>query len=57
MNLSSMIIGVLLVLIFSALMAGLLAPKAQLIRMGGSSWFLVGQNVERTGSFYVVSAS
>ncbi|UOP11281.1 hypothetical protein [Pseudomonas palleroniana] len=57
MNLSSMIIGALLVLIFSALMVGLLAPKAQLIRMGGSSWFLVGQNVERTGSFYVVSAS
>ncbi|WP_248732128.1 hypothetical protein [Pseudomonas sp. MWU13-2517] len=57
MNLSSMITGALLVLIFFALMAGIPAPKAQLMRIGGNSWFLVGQNVERTGSFHVANAS
>ncbi len=57
MNLPSIVTGVLLALIFAALMVGILTPNAQLIRLGGSSKFLIGQNVERTGSHYVTSAS
>jgi len=56
MNLSSMIKGILLALIFLGLMAGILPSGAQLMRMGGSSWFLVGQSVERAGPYYVASA-
>ncbi len=57
MNLSSMITGVLLALIFLTLMVDILPSNAQLVRLGGNSWFLVGQNVERTGSYYVASPS
>ena len=56
MNLSSMIKGALLALIFLALLVGFLPPDAQRGRMGGSGWFPIGQNAERTGSSYVASA-
>lgn len=57
MNLPSMVKGALLALIFLALMVAILPPQTQRIRLGGSSWFLVGQNVELTGSCYVASTS
>jgi hypothetical protein len=57
MNLPSMIKGALLALIFLALMVAILPPQTQRIRLGGSSWFLVGQNVEQTGPCYVTRAS
>lgn len=57
MNLPSMIKGALLALIFLALMVAIMPPQAQRTRLGGSSWFLVGQNVEQTGSYYVTRTS
>ncbi|CAH0206977.1 MULTISPECIES: hypothetical protein [Pseudomonas] len=57
MNLYSMIKGVLLAVIFLALMVGILPQQTQLVRMGGSGWFLIGQNVEQTGSCHVTRAS
>lgn len=57
MNLPSLIKGVLLALIVLALLVGFLPPQAQRVRMGGSSWFPVGQNVECTGACYVTRAS
>ena len=57
MNLSSMIKGALLALIFLTLLVGFLPPYVQRARMGGSGWFPIGQNAERTGSGYVASAS
>jgi len=57
MILYSMINGVLLAVIFLALMVGILPQQTQLIRMGGNGWFLVGQNVEQTGSCDVARAS
>ncbi|AZE56449.1 hypothetical protein C4K03_4310 [Pseudomonas synxantha] len=56
MNLSSMIKGVLLALIFFTLLVGCLPPQAQRVRMGGSSWFPIGQYVECTGACYVTRA-
>ena len=57
MNLYSMIKGVLLAVIFLALMVGILPQQTQLVRMGGSGWFLIGQNVEQTGACHVTRAS
>lgn len=57
MNLYSMIKGVLLAVIFLALMVGILPQKTQLVRMGGNGWFLLGQNLEQTGSCHVARAS
>lgn len=57
MNLYSMIKGVLLAVIFLALMVGILPQQTQLVRMGGYGWFIVGQTVERTGSYHVARAS
>ena len=57
MNLPSMVKGALLALIFLALMVAILPPQAQRTRLGGSSWFLVGQNAEQTGSYYVTRTS
>ena len=57
MNLYSMIKGVLLAVIFLALMLGILPQQAQLVRMGGNGWFLVGQKVEQTGACHVARTS
>ena len=57
MNLYSMIKGVLLAVIFFALMVGILPQQTQLVRMGGNGWFLVGQNIEQTGWCDVARAS
>lgn len=56
MNLSSMIKGVLLALIFLTLLVGCLPPQAQRVRMGGNSWFPIGHNFEHSGSWYVTHA-
>ena len=56
MNLSSMIKGVLLALIFLTLLLGCLPPQAQRMRMGGNSWFPIGHNIEHSGSWYVTCA-
>ena len=57
MNLYSMIKGVLLAVIFLALMVGILPQQTQLVRIGGNGWFLVGQNVEQAGSCDVARVS
>lgn len=59
MNLSSVIRGLLLVLILLGLMASVLPSKAPLVRLGEGgplSWFLIGQSAERAGPDYVASA-
>ncbi|WP_025129433.1 hypothetical protein [Pseudomonas sp. PH1b] len=59
MNLSSVIKGTLLVLIFLGLMVGILPSGAPLVRLGERgfmSLLLMGQSVERAGSDYVASA-
>ncbi|NBF03525.1 hypothetical protein GV819_14620 [Pseudomonas sp. Fl5BN2] len=59
MNLSSVVKGILLVLILLGLMACVLPSTAPLVRLGGGgflSWFLIGHNVERARSDHVASA-
>ncbi|AKA22615.1 hypothetical protein PCL1606_11600 [Pseudomonas chlororaphis] len=59
MNLSSLIKGTLLVLILFGLMACVLPSRTPLPRLGAGgslSWFLIGQDVGRTGADHVPPA-
>lgn len=55
MNLSSMIKGALLALIFFGLMASALPSRGQFVRLGGV-WFLMGQHIEQTRAYGVANA-
>ncbi|OLF51861.1 hypothetical protein [Pseudomonas chlororaphis] len=59
MNLSSVIKGILLVLILFGLMACVLPARTSLVRLGDGGawgWFLIGQNAAPAGSDYVAHA-
>ncbi|WP_428556942.1 hypothetical protein [Pseudomonas edaphica] len=56
MNLSSMIKGALLALIFFGLMVSALPSRGQFVRLGGGVWFLMGQHIEQARAYGVANA-
>lgn len=56
MNLYSIVKGLLLALIFFTLMANVLPSRGQLVRLGGGSWFLLGNSIEQAGQCGVARA-
>ena len=59
MNLTSVVKGILLVLILLVLMACALPSQAPWGRLGGGgslNWLLIGHSVEQAGSDHVISA-